>query len=375
MKNFISYLIGFINKNKTLTEEELSTFVIEDENNVFFVDYDGVVGYCEQYALDHINEEHGTNYSVNDIPRYGKTGNPIIDRKFELYGNPEFVKSQPVIPGAKEFITELQKRCKVVFLTAVNENCLTERSKAIQEQFGIEARDIILTSRKDLCVGKFLLDDYSENIRKSKCEYPILFRRPWNQEVSGAMSVTKYEDVLCFVDYILGQNKQRSLCANPILCFVGPTGSGKTEMVDALVNKGFKTLTPYRGTTGTEKTDIGKDEFIRLEENGFFAETSVYGGIKYGISNKDVAGIQYHDQVAVCIDIGGAMALKNIFGDRVYIIYCDTPKENAIAKIVSREDITMEEKILRLNGLESEYSNSRFCDYKLKNLQELLALV
>lgn len=344
--------------------------------DTFGCDMDGVVLPCDELIVEDINKKYGTKFTIDDIGTYGPTGNSILDKKFEYYSDPAFVISQKPYDGAVNFINELKKRCDVFFCTAVNANCLTVRAAEAQRDFGIPASQIITCTRKDLITCKFFLDDSSYNINRSKAEYPILFRRPWNYDVSGSMSVTKYEDVLCFVDFIQNRKLLTRIPENAIICLVGPTGSGKTCMTDALVQRGYTAIKTIKGTLreGSDR-HIGTERFNELEKEGYFAETTVYAGVKYGIAKETLNNIAEDEKAVVCVDICGAMALKNIFGDRCVIVFCDTDKEQSIQYLINKEDITPSEKVKRISSLDAEFGNKRFCDFKVNGVKDLLATI
>lgn len=334
------------------------------------VDADKVVYMFDEPVCDQLNLDLGTNYKPEDLAVWGKTGDER-DYKYKLFENPEFIGSLPMYPGAQKFIKELQKRGEVIFCTACFSQTLTARSEALQRDFGVSPENVITASKKDLIHAEFMIDDSPFNIRHSNCTYPILLRRPGSEAVSGCMSATKYEDIITFIDFIQRRRNVSRIPQNAILCLVGPTGAGKTEMVKAAVNNGYKTIRAF-STAGSKKYDpMSREDFENKIKAGDFAEYTVYGGEYYGILVDDLEAIEPTDKVICAVDICGAMALKNIYGTRVALVFCDVSRMNCIKTILSR-NLSQDEKAIRLVNMESELSNERFCDFTVRGADDFI---
>ena len=342
-----------------------------NKNVRFLVDADEVVYWCIPALIDWFKTKYGVTYTVDDLAIWGPT-NDFRDKRFEAFADPAFVLSQPLYEGAKEFIKELKKRGEVIFCTAVHSNCLTVRAAALQRDFGIAPENVITASRKDLVHADFLIDDSPYNIRHSSCDYPILFRRKGSEAVSGALSATKYEDILTFVDFVLNRKPTRRMASNTITCLVGPTGAGKTEMIKAAVDKGYKTIRAFSTRKSKKYEHINKADFDEKVRAGEFAEYTVYGGEYYGILVSDLDAIEPTDKVICAVDICGAMALKNIYGTRVALVFCDVSRMDCIKAILNR-NLTQDEKAIRLANMESELSNERFCDFTVRGAEDFIS--
>ena len=335
------------------------------------IDMDDVVYKCVAALPEYLKTHYGLNYTAEDLAEWGRTGDDR-DLKFEAFADPEFVLSQPLYEGAKKFVKELQKRGNVIAVTAVNANCLTARASAIMRDFGLPAENIITATQKNLVHLDFLIDDSPRNIRRSNCTYPILMRRTGSEAMSGVMSATKYEDIITFIDFIQNRRPLHKMPSNAIVCLVGPTGAGKTEMAAKLVeDKLYKRLPAYSSSKSKKYIHISETEFKKRMASGEFAEYTVYGGRHYGISVTDIEAVEPTDKVVCAVDICGAMALKNLFGSRVAIIFCDANRMECIKSILDR-NMTKEEKAIRLAGIEAEFGNERFCDFTVRGLDDLL---
>lgn len=340
------------------------------------VDCDGIVYECDEAILKDLNAKYGTNYTIEDIGVYGLTGNYILDKKFEYYKDKDFVLNQPLYPGAKEFIAALQERCNLYFCTAVMTEGMSARAEALVRDFNVSQSQIIIAKDKSLVTADYFLDDSPYNIERSIAKHPVLFRRPWNHDVSGVMSVSKYDDFICFLDYMEHKIPFTGFKTNSILCLVGPSGSGKTEMLDNITkNTNYQKILTYTTATKNGYYHLEEDDFNQKRIDGFFAETTVYGGYKYGISKDTVCVMTNTNKCFACAtDICGAMALKNIFGERVAIVYVSAEKETLYLNLL-RKDISEKEKVLRFMSIDTEITNKQFCDLTVKSEEQLLEIL
>lgn len=340
------------------------------------VDCDGIVYQCDEAILKDLNEKYGTNYTIEDIGVYGFTGNHILDKKFDYYKDKDFVLNQPLYPGAKEFVTALQQRCNLYFCTAVMTEGMSARAEALMRDFNISQSQIIIAKDKSLVTADYFLDDSPYNIERSIAKHPVLFRRPWNHDVSGVMSVSKYDDFICFLDYMEHKIPFTGFNPNSIICLVGPSGCGKTNLLNSVVkNTEYQKILTYTTAEKEGYNHLDEDEFNLKRNNGFFAETTVYGGNKYGILQDTINFMASSNEHFICAtDICGAMALKNIFADRVAIIYVSAPKEVLYLNLL-RKEMPEKEKVLRLMSIDTEVTNKQFCDLTVKTEEQLLEIL
>ncbi len=346
------------------------------------VDCDDVLYITNEAALEEQNKKYGTSYTLTDITCWGISGNEVIDGRLELFKDPEFVKNQPLYPGAKKFIAELSKIARILFVTAVPPTCMSARAQRIIDDFGANPKQIVIASDKSSIKADYHLDDSAEHILNSSAKHPVLFRRPWNYSVSGVTSVSKYEDFLCFVKYV----EQRAPFVgipseSSFICLVGPSGSGKTEMaIDAFKKFGFRR--PKTSTTRKRENDtnyfyeyVSQSEFIKRMNEGTFVETTVYGGEYYGISKATLEKFIQKKHVAIIpMDMCGAMAIKNLYPDRTAIVFVEKNKQELVSEILIKE-MPNEEKVLRLLNIDTEMSNRQFCDIVVHKTEDLNKII
>lgn len=338
------------------------------------VDVDDVLYNCNQHAIDVLCAKNICSplSSIYDITRWGADGTSL-DARIELFSQAEFVENQPVFPGAQEFIRELAKRAEVIFTTAVGGSCMSVRAERLTRDFPeVPERNIMIGARKDLLALDFLLDDGAHNILQSNAKYPVLFRKPWNDRLTGVLSVNSFNDFIQLVDQIDGFASMNSvdLSGGGIICLVGPTGSGKTELVDALIRENAKFARPMTTTTRAKRKKeteqyhfVTRNEFIALKEDGRFLETTVYGGEYFGATYSEVENVVNSNRIALMpVDMCGAISIKNRYPDRTVLVFCLRSRQSALGAIL-RRDCSDDEKILRIMSLDAEYRNEDVCDF------------
>ena len=337
------------------------------------LDVDDTLYECNSYAVSIINNRYPDDEPVKleDIKCWGASGRHSEER-IKLYSDPEFVRTQPITPGAQEFVKKLSEIADVFFVTAVPACCMSARAERLIKDFPeIPANNIILGTRKDIISLDIMLDDGAHNISSSRAAYPVLFRKPWNTGLSGLLSVNSYDDFLHFCEMVRNSFSEKFpvLKNGGVLCLVGPSGSSKTEIANELTRrKGFQK--PLTSTTrprrNTEDKDayrfISEAQFLREMKAGSYIETTVYSGYHFGTSEKDISPIVEGGGIAVIpIDICGAITLKNLYRERAMLVFTHREREDAIKSIIDR-DIDIDDKTRRIMSLDFEYRNSEVCD-------------
>ena len=340
------------------------------------LDVDDTLYECNSYAVSIINSRHPDEepLKVEDITSWGG-GHRHSDERIQLYNDPEFVRTQPITEGAQEFVKKLSEIADVFFITAVPACCMSARAERLIKDFPeIPAENMILGRRKDIITLDIMLDDGAHNISSSRAAYPVLFRKPWNVDLSGLLSVNSYDDFLHFCDMVRNSFSEKfpKLSGGGVLCLVGPSGSSKTEIANGLTAlDGFEK--PLTSTTRPRRTSedkksyrfISEKQFIQEMKEGRYIETTVYSGYHFGTSEKDIDPIVERGNVAVIpIDICGAITLKNLYRQRAMLVFTRRERPDAIKSIISR-DIDIDDKTRRIMSLDFEYRNSEVCDVEL----------
>lgn len=330
------------------------------------LDVDDVLAVCMAEAMIWWNRETGAALTPYDI-----TGWACDDAGWTKYFvQPAFVMNQPVNDGAQRFVKEIIHRgCEVFATTAVPLNVAEARAQWIMKHFPeIKPENIIIGKRKDIYDVDIMIDDAAHNILNSRAKYPILMRKPWNQHVTGLMAVNNFEECLNLIDTIMRQNGYiESPEPTDVVCLVGPSGSGKHDIINALRGEGY--IVPRIFTTNPAvKQDfyciVDKSAFEHEKAAQHYAETTSYAGYYYGIRMEDMVRHLSSSgrRIVIPIDICGANALKRIYGERVKTVYVRRHRGELIKNILQK-DIPDDEKTLRILALDGEERNEELCDY------------
>lgn len=340
------------------------------------LDIDDVLMECIPYAIRIANEKYKFDppLTIYEVNRWGKLGTRA-DVIFEIFEDPDFYRSQPVIKGAREFVKKLSKLTEVFVSTSVYPQFMSIRAQRLMEEFPeISPDHIYMGSRKDKIDVDILFDDGMHNVARSNAAYPILMRRPWNQDATGVLAVNTYDEFLKLVEVIsesYSTKGQRFDKDQPgIVVLVGPSGSGKTEIAKRLVkkNKNFQKLISYTtdATVGLQGGEwyhyISLEAFRDMQEKGELFESTMYAGHCYGSCKKDVEDILATGKhVLTVMDICGAMALKTHFSN-VTTVYIKRSKRDLVAAVLEKQ-LSNDEKVSRLLALDAETKNAEICDY------------
>ena len=340
------------------------------------LDVDDTLYDCNSYALSIINAQNPQNepITLNEIKGWGTTGKGYAERT-KLYADPEFVKTQPIFNGAQKFVKELSKIADVFFVTAVPPQCMTARAERLRLDFPeIPQENIIMGTRKDVISLDILLDDGAHNISNSRAAYPVLFRKPWNVNLSGLLSVNSYDDFLHFCKMVKSSFAETTpnLLKGGVICLVGPTGSGKNEIANIL--KKDKRFAKAKTTTTRPKNEgesndaysfVNENDFLYEKERGAFLETTVYGGYHFGTSRNEIDRIVNEGKCAVMpIDICGALTIKNHYKTKAITVFLNRDKDEVISDIIGR-NIPNDDKVKRIVALDYEYRNNEICDTEI----------
>jgi guanylate kinase len=212
------------------------------------------------------------------------------------------------------------------------------------------------------------------NILRSEAKYPILMRRPWNQEATGMLAVNNYDEFLKLVEVIAESYSVKSevfaLTEPSIVVLVGPSGSGKSKIATRVLSKTdrFQKLVSYttNDPTAVEMNEwynyVSLDNFREMCESGEMFQSTMYAGHGYGSRKADVEKILAEGKhVLTTMDICGAMSLKTNFKN-VITIYIKREQKALMASIL-RKNSSVEDKVNRLIAIEAEKKNAEICDF------------
>ena len=340
------------------------------------LDVDDLLMECTSYAIRLANEKYKFDppMTIYEKDRWGKLGTRA-DSIYPYFSDPEFYRTQPVYEGAKEFVRRLSQMTEVYICTAVPPEHMGIRAQRILEEFPeIPRNHIYMGYSKDRIQTDILFDDAMHNILNSGAKYPILMRRPWNQEATGMLAVNNYDEFLKLVEVIADSYSVQSADAraedSSIVVFVGPSGSGKSKIATRFLSRTdkFQKLVSYttQDPTAVEQNKwynyVSLETFRSMCDSGEMFQSSMYAGHGYGSRKADVEQILAEGKrVLTTMDICGAMSLKTHFKN-VTTIYIKRDKKALMANIL-RKNSSIEDKVNRLTAIEYEQQNANICDY------------
>lgn len=336
------------------------------------LDVDDILYDCNAYALERLNRDLALDppLSIYDIRGWGNT-HTVADQRLRYFSDPDFVTSQPFLPGAQSFVRKLSRLAEVFFITAVPPACMSARALRLARDFPeIPEQNIIIGNRKDMVKLDVLLDDGAHNITRTPATYPVLFRKPWNVQLSGLLSVNSYDDFLHLVRMLknAANEKDPDLSEGGVLCLVGPTGTEKNGVASHLAARfGFEkpltaTTRPRRDAEEGSYRFLTEEEFIEKKDRGDFLETTVYSGYHFGTEASEIDSIVDRCGVAVLpIDICGALTLKNRYRSRAMLVFLKRDRYGVIKTIVGRQ-LSPDDMTCRILSLDHEYRNEELCD-------------
>ena len=347
------------------------------------IDWDDVTAPFNSIAIRMANEKYHPEepYRLEEITSWANEGRTSVIKEF--YNDPELYSRQIPTEETKRGIRRLMQIADVFFITAVSPHFMGVRAEQIMSQFPeLPPENIILGSAKDRVHFDIVLDDAIHNILESKAEYPVLMRKPWNAKMTGLLSVNTMAEFVSLVKQIMKASTSRTekITAPAVLALVGPSGSGKREITEALCTGRGGSITGNNTTGSTEMeslfvrpvnycTEQGRYGHQYVSEESFdrmdFFEKTAYAGVRYGTRKEDIQALLDQGKFAVIpVDMCGAIAMKRSFP--THIIYVARDKEKLIADIID-SDYDTEEKTLRILSIDAEKRNRKICDYVIHN--------
>ena len=342
------------------------------------LDVDDLLMECTSYAIRLANEKYRFDppLSIYEKSTWAPQGTRI-DVIHEYFSDPEFYRTQPVYKGAKEFVRKLSQMTEVYISTAVPPEFMGIRARRLLEEFPEIPQDhIYMGARKDKIGMDILFDDAMHNVSRSTAKYPILMRRPWNQEATGLLAVNNYDEFLQLVEVIAesyavrAEDKPRD---PSVVVLVGPSGSGKSKIASQFLagTDKFEKLISYTTNDPTAVEQnlwynyVDLDTFRGMCDSGEMFQSTMYAGHGYGSRKADVEKILAEGKrVLTTMDICGAMSLKTNFKN-VVTIYVKREKRALMGSIL-RKNSSVEDKVNRLMAIDPELRNENLCDYVIE---------
>ena len=318
------------------------------------IDWDDVLSDLNARAIELANRDYEFDppLRLEEITTWENTGRASVVK--EYYKKQELYDTQYVTEEVQEFMRELRRKGDVYICTAIAPEFMGTRVMQIKKAFpDFPEENIIMGFQKSLVHFDVTLDDGAHNILNSNSRYPVLFRRPWNHEITGVLSVNSHQDFLQLLEQIkISMVEERNIPERPaIIALVGPSGSGKTEfMYQLLEHEGFVKPRSFSTNPGCSDSHVFLPECDFYPED--FLETTMYAGFGYGTKKQDIDTLlQQNVYVVLPLDICGAITMKRLYP--TLLVYCKCSKDKIIERILGKS-MTNHEKKLRLLTLEKE---------------------
>jgi guanylate kinase len=154
----------------------------------------------------------------------------------------------------------------------------------------------------------------------------------------------------------------------------GPSGVGKETILKAframrpefVVPVSYTTRNPREGETdGVQYNFTTREEFVSLQEKGFFVEWAEVHGNLYGTSFSELERCQGKGDVILEIDCQGARQIKKRFADAVLIFVLPPSMQELRRRLEKRGTETPEAIERRLQNAEKEIESSIDFDYSI----------
>ena len=335
-------------------------------------DCDDVLFSCSDFAIEQVNKDYNLELETNKLKRWGyRYGD--YKKMYQYFSDENFVRNQPVLDGAVQFMKKLNKvpNVRIYFVTAVPASMMSIRAESLKKNFPfIDEKNFILTSSKNITKFDVFVDDNPMNIFSNKSEYRIVKRQKWNEFITGILSFNTFEELWKIIETILSKKgihvKEDKISSKAMItALVGPSGGKKHEIVEFLKEAGMKKPTSYTtDSTSSENSHsikIGEKKFDEMVEKEEIIFPTYYGNNKYGFKKEELEEmIQNEEDIITLVDINSAYALKSKYPTR--IIYREGEKEELITDILN-SNYSTQEAVNRIIALDNEKDNARLCDF------------
>lgn len=152
---------------------------------------------------DNLREEQLDQFSWDHLAKCGK-------RIYHYLSEPGFFADLEPIPGCQEALARLGKRCELVVVTASPKGAMADKQRWVERHLPMVPRDnVVITRRKDLVSGTFMLDDAPKNLVNHPA-IRLLMDAAYNRDFHDAHRVRNWAEVEATVGRLLDELEARS---------------------------------------------------------------------------------------------------------------------------------------------------------------------
>lgn len=161
---------------------------------------------------------------------------------------------------------------------------------------------------------------------------------------------------------------------NRLFLLVGPSGTGKTSILEELVKRDLLVAAVSHSTRpmrlGEEQGKpyffVKLTEFEALDEAGVFVEQVVYNGNRYGFSAAEIETALDKGNVGLIVEGHGAEQLNRLFPGRTRIIFMMPPPIHELRRRMADRGNTPEEVEERLQLMIGEMRYLRLAEWQIE---------
>lgn len=171
---------------------------------VLLLDLDDVCACHNERWIERFQEKTGTLLNRdewNDWDLHEVYPEEITKPLYEIIEEPGFFRCLRPKEGCIDGVRLLfQKGFEIVFVTASPPKALYEKYEWVEEYFPfIPKSNLILTQRKDLVYGDFLVDDGPHNLLTSPAKTKVVFDHAYNRHLKQFPRVKNWDELIGFL--------------------------------------------------------------------------------------------------------------------------------------------------------------------------------
>jgi 5'-nucleotidase len=169
----------------------------KNEKKILLLDMDDVIVEQSETWVQRLYEKTGVLHNREEWKEWN-LHNVLAPETVELiFGEinkePKFYYNLPAKKGAIEGIRELSQHYDIVFVSASEHYAYEDKYFWIESHLPFLPKpNLVLTHRKDLVMGDYLVDDGPHNLVNSPAKSKIIFDNPWNRHLTDYPRVTDW---------------------------------------------------------------------------------------------------------------------------------------------------------------------------------------